>query len=349
MVVNASTIIKSFLPTGPTGPMGTSGYSGAAGAAGASGVSGYSGTSGYSGVGVSGISGYSGTSGYSAPSGISGYSGTSGYSALSGVSGYSGTSGTSGVSGYSGAGSSGYSGTSGYSGSGGVQPWALKSTNYTAVTGDRLLANTSGGTFTITLPATPSTGNSVQIADAADWATTNLTVARNGSTIEGLTEDLTMDVQGASVEFVYDGSTWEIFATMGTGTSGIVTLTGTQVLTNKTLTNPTINNYTEGVVAVGTVTSSHTFDLTNGTVQTVTLTASTACTFTMPTATAGKSFVVYLKQPAVTGNGSATFTSVKWSTSGAPTITTAAGSMDILSFVCDGTNWYGSYTQGYTP
>jgi hypothetical protein len=108
-------------------------------------------------------------------------------------------------------------------------------------------------------------------------------------------------------------------------------------------------SYTESVVAIGTVTSSSTLSLANGTVQTATLTASTACTFTMPTAVAGKSFILLLKQAAVTGNGTATFTGVKWSTSGAPTITATAGKMDILSFVSDGTNWYGSAQQGYTP
>ena len=129
----------------------------------------------------------------------------------------------------------------------------------------------------------------------------------------------------------------------------IVGTTDTQTLTNKTLTNPTINNYVEGVVSIGTVTSSNTLSLTNGTVQTATLTASTACTFTMPTATAGKSFILLLKQAATTGGGSATFTGVKWYSLGAPTITTTAGKMDILTFVSDGTNWYGTYIQGYTP
>jgi len=119
--------------------------------------------------------------------------------------------------------------------------------------------------------------------------------------------------------------------------------------TSPTLTNPTVNNYTEGVVSIGTVTTSNTLSLTNGTVQTATLTASTACTFTMPTATAGKSFILLLKQAASTGNGTATFTGVKFGTAGAPTITAAAGKMDILTFVADGTNWYGSIAQGYTP
>jgi hypothetical protein len=119
--------------------------------------------------------------------------------------------------------------------------------------------------------------------------------------------------------------------------------------TSPTVNNPTVTNYVETVVAIGTVTTSNTISLTNGTVQTATLTASTACTFTMPTATAGKSFILLLKQAAATGNGSATFTGVKFPASGAPTITATAGKMDILTFVADGTNWYGSYTQGYTP
>ena len=126
-------------------------------------------------------------------------------------------------------------------------------------------------------------------------------------------------------------------------------LTSSLSLTTPTITNQTITNYTESVVAIGTVTTSNTISLTSGTLQTATLTASTACTFTMPTATAGKSFVLLLKQAASTGNGTATFTSVKWGTAGAPTITATAGKMDILTFVSDGTNWYGSAAQGYTP
>ena len=136
----------------------------------------------------------------------------------------------------------------------------------------------------------------------------------------------------------------------GVTLTNAVTGTGKMVLdTSPTVNNPTVTNYVESVVAIGTVTSSSTLALTNGTVQAATLTASTACTFTMPTATAGKSFVLLLKQAAATGNGTATFTSVKWGTAGAPTITATAGKMDILTFIADGTNWYGSIAQGYTP
>ena len=127
--------------------------------------------------------------------------------------------------------------------------------------------------------------------------------------------------------------------------AGTGSITGTLGVTG----NTTVAAYSETVVAIGTVTTTNTLSIAAGTVQTATLTASTACTFTMPTATAGKSFILLLKQAATTGNGTATFTSVKWNSAGAPTITATAGKMDILTFVADGTNWYGSYSQGYTP
>jgi hypothetical protein len=126
-------------------------------------------------------------------------------------------------------------------------------------------------------------------------------------------------------------------------------LSTSPTLTTPTLGTPTITNYIESVVAIGTVSTSHAFSLTSGTVQTATLTASTTCVFTMPTASAGKSFILMLKQAASTGNGAATFTGVKWNSIGAPTVTVTAGKMDIFSFTSDGTNWYGSSSQGYTP
>jgi len=157
----------------------------------------------------------------------------------------------------------------------------------------------------------------------------------------------------ATITGIIKGSGTSAFSAATAGTD-FTSPSSTETMTNKTLTtptltNPTINNYIEGVVSIGTVTSASTLSLTNGTVQTATLTASTACTFTMPTATAGKSFILLLKQAATTGNGTATFTGVKFNNVGAPTITATAGKMDILTFVADGTNWYGSFSQGYTP
>ena len=104
------------------------------------------------------------------------------------------------------------------SGGGGIT-YVTKTANYTMSAGEGVIANTAGGTFTITLPASPSTGDQVIIADGNAWATTNLTVGRNSSTIEGVAADLVMDVSGISVTMVYDGSTWQLYPQTGTSPS----------------------------------------------------------------------------------------------------------------------------------
>jgi hypothetical protein len=101
--------------------------------------------------------------------------------------------------------------------------------------------------------------------------------------------------------------------------------------------------YTEGVVAIGNSSTSKTISLAAGTFQTVTMTGN--CTFTMPTATAGKSFILIVSTGA--GSFTGTFTSVKWPSNTAPTLTTTASRWDILSFFSDGTNWYGNYVQAF--
>ena len=225
----------------------------------------------------------------------------------------------------------------------------LVSTGSILADGSVNLASEVNGTLPIASGGTGTT--STTFANLTTNVTGTLPLANGGTnatTADGALTALGGTTVGTNVFKAVDAAAARTAIGAGTG-SGDVTTTGTQELTNKTLTNPTVTNYVESVVAIGTVSSSHTLALTSGTVQTATLTASTACTFTMPTATAGKSFVLLLKQAASTGNGTATFTSVKWGTAGAPTITAAAGKMDILSFISDGTNWYGSITQGYTP
>lgn len=114
--------------------------------------------------------------------------------------------------------------------------YVYKTANHTTQDKEGVLTNTSGGAFTVTLPATPATGAQVVIADAgAFWGTNNLTVGRNGSTIGDLAQDLVCDITGASVQLVYDGTTWEVYAQVGGNGGNAVTLAGVQTLTNKTI------------------------------------------------------------------------------------------------------------------
>jgi hypothetical protein len=117
--------------------------------------------------------------------------------------------------------------------------------------------------------------------------------------------------------------------------------------TSPTIGGPTINGYIEGNTDIGVVGASATLSISSSTVLTATLTAATQTTFTMPTAAAGKAFTLYLKQPASGAIGSAVFTGVKWQNGGAPIITELNGKLDILPFVSDGVNWYGSFAQNF--
>ena len=130
-------------------------------------------------------------------------------------------------------GTTGATGPTGPTGStGALRQWSKKTSNYTAVDGDRIIADTSGGTFNITLPATPTTGNYVQITDGANFSSINLTVLRNGSTIEGVADDVTVDLGGVTVEFIYNGTTWDVTATTGArGPTGSVGAAGGAVRT----------------------------------------------------------------------------------------------------------------------
>ena len=105
------------------------------------------------------------------------------------------------------------SGFEGYNGSvwgglGGGNPWATKTSAYTAVAGDRLFVDTSSSAVTITLPASPATGDQVTFMDVSGTFDTNaLTVARNGQDIFNVAQDLTVNTEHAAFALVYTGST----------------------------------------------------------------------------------------------------------------------------------------------
>lgn len=133
---------------------------------------------------------------------------------------------------------------------------------------------------------------------------------------------------------------------LSAGTKDVFVTFPSSFAISPSLTNPTVTNYTETPYTANSSTAI-TLALTNGTVQIITLTGN--ATVTMPTATSGKSFILYLKQDG-TGSRTVTWSTVKWPGGTAPTITSTASKQDIFSFFADGTNWYGATVgQNYTP
>ena len=83
-----------------------------------------------------------------------------------------------------------------------------KTAGFTAATGSGYFCNTTGGIFTVALPA-GAAGSIVSLADyAATWQTNNLTVSPNGTDkIGGTNGDVALSTQGQSVTLVYVDST----------------------------------------------------------------------------------------------------------------------------------------------
>jgi len=83
-----------------------------------------------------------------------------------------------------------------------------KTAGFTAVSGTGYFVNTAGGAVTVTLPATPSSGDIVSVSDYNGTAATNaITIARNGSNINGDALDFDISKSDSAITFVYvDGT-----------------------------------------------------------------------------------------------------------------------------------------------
>ena len=246
---------------------------------------------------------------------------------------------------------------------GGIE-FTVKTANYTAADKDGILADTSGGAFTVTLPATPSAGAQIIVADPGDdWGTNNLTIGRNGSTIEGVSEDLVCDIAGVSVQLIYDGTTWGVYAQIG-GAGGDVlissdigvtvqgydadtakldvsqTWSANQNLADYLVQRPVLKDYAIEGSAIGNVGATRTFDLETANFFSATLDQNSTFTFSNPPASGDfGGFVMEL-----TNGGAYTITwpaSVDWPAGTAPTLTSSGVDQLVFTTRDGGTNWYG--------
>ena len=96
----------------------------------------------------------------------------------------------------------------GRSGSVDWQTSSIKTSTFTAESGKGYFCNTTGGTFTVNLPSSPSAGDIVAVKDYANTFDTNkLTVGRGGSNIGGNALDAEISDEGISATLVYVDAT----------------------------------------------------------------------------------------------------------------------------------------------
>jgi hypothetical protein len=102
------------------------------------------------------------------------------------------------------------SGTAAGFGSTGEVSWntTIKTGDFTATSGSGFFVNTAGGAVTVTLPSSPSAGNVVAVSDYNSTAGTNaITIARNGSNINGAASNLSIQKSNSAIQLVYVDST----------------------------------------------------------------------------------------------------------------------------------------------
>ena len=86
------------------------------------------------------------------------------------------------------------------------QVWRTVSAAATVQPGSAILANTATTSFTLTLPASPATGDMVSVIDAGyTFDTKPLTMGRNSSNIANSAANLVVSTEGAGFTLVYSG------------------------------------------------------------------------------------------------------------------------------------------------
>ena len=166
-------------------------------------------------VGPQGIQGDAG------PQGIQGETGLQGDQGIQGIQGIQGEVGPQGIQGIQGEtgpqGIQGVQGDIGPQGDVGLPELAatpVKTAAYNAVVNDLVRVDSALGGFTVTLPAAVD-GDKVGLLDTTDSCATNpvLLAVSGGDTVEGDATGLSVNIAGAYIELMFNGTNWKVLET----------------------------------------------------------------------------------------------------------------------------------------
>jgi hypothetical protein len=100
--------------------------------------------------------------------------------------------------------------------SAGISWQSVQTTGFTAVAGRAYPCNTTSSAFTVTLPASPSVGDYIQIVDyAGTFATNNITLGANSNKINGVVGNKVLTTNREAVTITYVDSTQGWVSTSG--------------------------------------------------------------------------------------------------------------------------------------
>jgi len=89
-----------------------------------------------------------------------------------------------------------------------ISAWESKTGNFTAAAGKGYFCNTSGGAIDVTLPGSPTAGDTIRFVDeGATFDTNDLTILNGSSKIQGASANLDVATERAAFAIVYCNST----------------------------------------------------------------------------------------------------------------------------------------------
>lgn len=198
----------------------------------------------------------------------------------------------------------------------------------------------SSGFYYLTLidAETPTQWERVKVTARAGAGPYDLTVTRN---VDSSTGAALAFSSGAIIQWVPGDEELEAYLQR----DGSVALTGELQAADNVISRAELKDYAETRTAPTSSAGALTLDLQNGNVFEVTLTENiTTLTLSNPPASGkGGAFSLILTQDATGGRTVTWPASVKWAGGTAPTLSTTASAIDVLTFMTTdgGTTWYG--------